>query len=209
MGGRAGNRHRIRRSCASLWPAVTLRLFKCGLARGRIVGREREHAKGERAEEQGACLTADPDGFFRACDRLGPPSGKPMKFRQKCQRLRFKTPRAELLRQRQGGFGMSRRGFKIHQGVAAEERCVMTNHFRAAMPDPRRSSDRGVGDRDRASRIPGKPLGEGRHWAVRNFDAAKAILLAQLDTLAEPAVCADHASAHVLGVTEAAERHGR
>src|SRR5712671_2586436 len=103
---------------------------------------------------------------------------------------------------------MSRRGFKIHQGVAAEERRVMTNHFRPAMPDSRRSSDCGVGDRDRASRIAGKPLGEGRHWAVRHFDAAKAKPLAQLDTFAEPAVCTDHPSANVLGVAEAAERHG-
>ena len=76
------------------------RLFKRGLARGRIVGRQGECTKGERAEERGACLTADPDGLLRVVDRLGPPSGQPVKFRQKCQRLRFKTPRAELLRQR-------------------------------------------------------------------------------------------------------------
>src|SRR5215469_9289454 len=80
-----------------------LRLFKCGLARGRIVGRQGECTKGERTEKREACLTADPDGFFRVGDRLGPPPGSPVKFRQKCQRLRFKTPRAELLRQCQGG----------------------------------------------------------------------------------------------------------
>ena len=30
---------------------------------------------------------------------------------------------------------------------------------------------------------------------------------AQLDAFAEPAVCADHPSANILGVAEAAERH--
>ena len=98
--------------------------------------------------------------------------------------------------------------FEIHQGMPAEECRVVTDHFRPAMPNSSCPSYRNIGDRERGSCIAGKPSGESHHWAVRHFDAPKAMQFAQLDAFAEPVVCADHPSANILSVTEAAERHG-
>src|SRR5580700_7742407 len=106
-----------------------------------------------------------------------------MQLGPKYQRFGFKSPRAELLRQRQGSFRVSKCCFEIHQRVPAEESRVMTNHLCPTMPDSCRSSDRGIGDRHRASRVSREPL-------------------------AEPVVGTDHPSANVLSVTETAERHG-
>src|SRR5580704_8435081 len=76
------------------------------------------------------------------------------------------------------------------------------------MSNSRRSVDRGVSDRERASRVAGKPLGEGHHRPVRHFDAAEAVPFTEFYAQAEPVVCADHPSANVLGVAETAEGHG-
>jgi hypothetical protein len=131
-----------------------------------------------------------------------------VKLRLKYQRFGLKAPGAELLRQRQGGFCVSTRPFEIHQSVPAEECRVVANHFRPAMSNSRRSVDRGVSDRERASRVAGKPLGEGHHRPVRHFDAAEAVPFTEFYAQAEPVVCADHPSANVLGVAETAEGHG-
>jgi hypothetical protein len=91
--------------------------------------------------------------------------------------------------------------------MTAKESRVVTNHFRPAMPNTRRSGDRCVGDRERTSRVSGVPLGEGHHRPVCDFDAAEPMPLGQFDAFAEPAVCADHPSANVFPVTETAKRH--
>ena len=100
------------------------------------------------------------------------------------------------------------RRFAIHQGMLAKKGSVVSNHFCPAMPNARRSCDRGVSDRERASGIAGIPLGEGHHRPIRHLDAAESMLFGQFDALAEPGVCTDHPSANVFGITEAAERHG-
>src|SRR5215469_11435700 len=131
-----------------------------------------------------------------------------MKLRPKCQRLGFKTPSAQLLRQHQRGFCVSKRPFEIHQRMPAEECRVMTDHLRPAMPDKSRSGDRSLGDRERASRVAGKPLREGHHWPVRYLDAAEAVPLAQFDAFPKPVMRADHPSTNVFGITETTEGHG-
>jgi hypothetical protein len=68
--------------------------------------------------------------------------------------------------------------FEIHQRVPAEESRVMTNHLCPTMPDSCRSGDRGIGDRQRTSRVSREPLGEGHHRPVRHFDAAEPVPLA-------------------------------
>src|SRR5262252_2100191 len=84
---------------------------------------------------------------------------------------------------------------------------MMADHFCSAMPDPCRSRDRSIGDHERALGIASIPSGKGHHRSVRDFDAAETVPLAQLDALTEPVVRADHPSADIFGVAEAAEGH--
>jgi len=79
-----------------------------------------------------------------------------VKLRPECQRLCLKAPRAELLRQTQGSFGVASRGVELYQRVPAEERRMVADHLRPALPDQRCPRDCHVGNRERTPDTPAK-----------------------------------------------------
>src|SRR5438067_8268024 len=124
-------------------------LLQGRLTRGRVVTRQGERAECERAEERDARLAAYLHDLFRVCKGLCSSSCQSVELRPKCQRFGFKAPRAELLRQCQGGLRVPNCRLEFHQRVPAEECRVMTNHLRPAMSHSCRSRDCLVGDRER------------------------------------------------------------
>ena len=84
---------------------------------------------------------------------------------------------------------------------------MVADHLSPLVANLRCRGDRRERIVQRPRRVARVPPRDGRHRPVGDLDATETLLPGELDTASEALVRADHPTAHILGIADAAERH--